>query len=239
MPFHDKYYSPEEIPFRRWPLGIAIGVLGLIMALVFWRAQWMDFFWQLVGSAMSLVAGLLLALHFTLLREVQTNDLRDTGFILPRRVAKALTADEKVVILTRKHWIDAAPETTALSAAVILAFLGAGSVTTAGSALAAILVGAVIGSYFLYQVVDSRIQIVTVTDRRALLFAGVFTAKIGMMPASKITDLSIVRPWYFRLLGIDAGSLIVESAGQDQALARIDNLPHIEEIGRLLGAQLR
>ena len=47
--------------------------------------------------------------------------------------------------------------------------------------------------------------------------------KLGMMPISKVTDLTYERPLIGRMLGY--GTLVIESAGQIQALNRIDYLP--------------
>jgi hypothetical protein len=44
-----------------------------------------------------------------------------------------------------------------------------------------------------------------------------------MMPLIKVTDMSYSRPPAGRLLGY--GEIVIESAGQDQALRRIRHLP--------------
>ena len=49
-----------------------------------------------------------------------------------------------------------------------------------------------------------------------------------MMPLSKVTDLTFERSIGGRMLGY--GTLIVESAGQIQALNRIDYMPRPEEV---------
>ena len=45
-----------------------------------------------------------------------------------------------------------------------------------------------------------------------------------MMPLVKVTDMSYARPPAGRVLGY--GEIVIESAGQDQALRRITHLPH-------------
>lgn len=62
-----------------------------------------------------------------------------------------------------------------------------------------------------------------VTDTRVVFVEGWITKRYGMMPLSKITDLTIREPLLGRLLGY--GTLLAESAGQDQALDRVDYLP--------------
>jgi uncharacterized membrane protein YdbT with pleckstrin-like domain len=67
-----------------------------------------------------------------------------------------------------------------------------------------------------------------VTSARLLLATGVFTKKVNMMPLTKVTDMSFQRSSLGRILGY--GEFIVESAGQDQALRRVDHLPYPEQL---------
>ncbi len=61
-----------------------------------------------------------------------------------------------------------------------------------------------------------------------MLSQGIVTHRLGMMPLSKVTDLTFERSLDGRLMGY--GTIIVESAGQIQALNRIDYVPRPEEI---------
>ena len=67
-----------------------------------------------------------------------------------------------------------------------------------------------------------------VTSQRLLLATGIITRNINMMPLGKVTDMSFRRSTMGRLLGY--GEFIVESAGQDQALRRVDHLPYPEQL---------
>jgi hypothetical protein len=49
-----------------------------------------------------------------------------------------------------------------------------------------------------------------------------------MMPLSKVTDMSFQRSTMGRILGY--GEFILESAGQDQALNKVDHLPYPEQL---------
>jgi uncharacterized membrane protein YdbT with pleckstrin-like domain len=69
---------------------------------------------------------------------------------------------------------------------------------------------------------------IVITDKRVMLAQGVITHNVGMMPLSKVTDLTFRRSLGGRLLGY--GTLIVESAGQIQALNKIKYMPRPEEI---------
>jgi membrane protein YdbS with pleckstrin-like domain len=67
-----------------------------------------------------------------------------------------------------------------------------------------------------------------VTSQRLLLSTGVIKKSVNMMPLTKVTDMRFERSAMGRLLGY--GTFIVESAGQDQALRRVDHLPYPEQL---------
>jgi len=67
-----------------------------------------------------------------------------------------------------------------------------------------------------------------VTSQRLLLTTGIITRTVNMMPLTKVTDMSFKRSAWGRVLGY--GEFVVESAGQDQALRRIRNLPYPEQL---------
>ena len=67
-----------------------------------------------------------------------------------------------------------------------------------------------------------------VTSQRFLLATGIVTRKVNMMPLAKVTDMSFQRSAMGRILGY--GEFVLESAGQDQALNRVDHLPYPEQL---------
>jgi uncharacterized membrane protein YdbT with pleckstrin-like domain len=72
------------------------------------------------------------------------------------------------------------------------------------------------------------IERIVITDKRVMLAQGIITHNVGMMPLSKVTDLTFRRTLGGRMFGY--GTIVVESAGQIQALNEIDYLPRPEEI---------
>lgn len=64
---------------------------------------------------------------------------------------------------------------------------------------------------------------IVVTDKRIFEISGIITRNVASMPLRMLTDVTYRRSFAGRILGY--GALIVESAGQDQALSRIDYLP--------------
>ncbi len=67
-----------------------------------------------------------------------------------------------------------------------------------------------------------------VTSQRLLLAEGIFRKTVNMMPLTKVTDMRFERSPMGRLLGY--GTFIVESAGQEQALHKVDHLPYPEQL---------
>src|ERR1700689_3581735 len=75
-----------------------------------------------------------------------------------------------------------------------------------------------------------------ITTERLLLTTGLLTRKVAMMPLSKVTDMSFQRSFGGRLLGY--GELIVESAGQNQALDHVPYIPYPEQLYLLVCGML-
>jgi hypothetical protein len=59
-----------------------------------------------------------------------------------------------------------------------------------------------------------------ITDKRLMWDRGIIAQELGMMPLTKVTDLAFQRTLGGRILGY--GTVIVESAGQNQAFERIN-----------------
>ena len=76
-----------------------------------------------------------------------------------------------------------------------------------------------IGSWF--------VERLYLTDRRLFLASGLITHKVAAMPVVKLTDITFERSAAGRLLGY--GRLVVESAGQQQALSNIRYIPDPED----------
>jgi uncharacterized membrane protein YdbT with pleckstrin-like domain len=76
-----------------------------------------------------------------------------------------------------------------------------------------------IGSWF--------VERLYLTDRRLFLASGLLTRKVAAMPVVKLTDITFERSLAGRLFGY--GKLIVESAGEHQALERIEFIPSPED----------
>ena len=149
--------------------------------------------------------------------------------LAPREVDEYLLPTERRVIRVRKHWAMMAKNIVFTGLFLLLMIIAQtylpGSLLvdnlTFYLALAAVL-------RFTLQTILWWTERIVITDKRVMLAEGVVTLNVGMMPLSKVTDLTFRRTFGGRLLGY--GTLIVESAGQIQALNRITYIPRPEEI---------
>lgn len=74
-----------------------------------------------------------------------------------------------------------------------------------------------------WQWIEWRHTRVVATDKRIVLFEGWINHKVSMMPLKKVTDMGYERSLLGRVLGY--GTFVLESAGQDQALSKIEFVP--------------
>lgn len=91
-------------------------------------------------------------------------------------------------------------------------------------------------AYLLWELLGWWQDRLIITDRRILLVTGLLTRRVGMMPLTKVTDMTYERPLLGRLLGY--GTFIMESAGQDQALHRIPHLPRPDALYRSISQEI-
>jgi uncharacterized membrane protein YdbT with pleckstrin-like domain len=80
----------------------------------------------------------------------------------------------------------------------------------------------------LWKIAAWAVDYFVVTSHRMILTEGLITRKVGMMPLAKVTDMSFQRSFMGRLFGY--GTFILESAGQDQALSKVDHIPYPEQL---------
>jgi membrane protein YdbS with pleckstrin-like domain len=148
----------------------------------------------------------------------------------PAAVNRYLLPNEQQVITVRRH-----PAVLIGPSILTLAGLLAATVLTAtilhgnGALIAVVWIAwLVIFLRLIWKVLNWAVDFFVVTSHRILLTSGLLTRKIAMMPLTKVTDMSFQRDFAGRLLGY--GEFIVESAGQDQALRRVDHIPYPEQL---------
>jgi uncharacterized membrane protein YdbT with pleckstrin-like domain len=149
--------------------------------------------------------------------------------LAPREVDEYLLPTERRVIRVRKHWAFMLKDLSLTSLVLLALVLGErmlpDSIVIDNIAW---YVALVVVLRFTVHTILWWIERIVITDKRVMLAEGIITHKVGMMPLSKVTDLTFERTLDGRMFGY--GTIIVESAGQIQALNRIDYLPRPEEI---------
>lgn len=139
-----------------------------------------------------------------------------------RHLRRYILPGERVVLATRAHWGKLAePVATTFAAFLLVAWLVSTIGPTVGEgALLLWWAWVLVALRLLWKVLDWRNEWFVATDKRMLLMFGLVTHKVAMMPLGKVTDMSYSRSVVGRVLGY--GQFILESAGQDQAMSRIN-----------------
>jgi uncharacterized membrane protein YdbT with pleckstrin-like domain len=149
--------------------------------------------------------------------------------LAPREIDEYLLPTERRVIRVRQHWAVMINPLT--QTALFLLVLVIGQSLLDDNVIAdnvAFYLGLVAVLRFTVLTILWWIERIVITDKRVMLAQGIITHNVGMMPLSKVTDLTFQRSLGGRMFGY--GTMVVESAGQIQALNRIDYMPRPEEI---------
>jgi uncharacterized membrane protein YdbT with pleckstrin-like domain len=149
---------------------------------------------------------------------------------VPASVNRYLLPHERQVISVHEHpAVLIGPIALVLLGLAIAGFLS-NTVTHGNSTAILIIWGAwvVLLLWFAFKVWDWSVNYFVVTSHRLILAKGFIVRKIGMLPLTKVTDMSFQRTTIGRLLGY--GEFIVESAGQDQALRNVKFIPYPEQL---------
>jgi len=154
------------------------------------------------------------------------------------QVRRYLLRTERPVITTRRHWIVVAEPTLTSAAGVALATWAADAVGDSFPLLVNVLLLAMVAllARLVWKFIEYRREWFVVTDKRMLLTYGLLTRKVAIMPLRRVTDLSYYVSVPGRVLGY--GEFVVESAGQEQALSKVDYLPRSQELFRVLSNEL-
>jgi uncharacterized membrane protein YdbT with pleckstrin-like domain len=149
---------------------------------------------------------------------------------VPSTIARYLLPHERQVITVRLHpAVLIRPVAEALVGLAVAAFLSAAFAKGNGAVLGVLWIAwGLLLIRLLVKIWEWWDDHFVVTSQRLLLATGVITKKVNMMPLAKVTDMSFQRSSWGRILGY--GEFIVESAGQDQALRRVDHLPYPEQL---------
>jgi uncharacterized membrane protein YdbT with pleckstrin-like domain len=143
------------------------------------------------------------------------------------RAARYLASDEDLELEVRHHLaVLIGPLLAAVGAIVGGAVLGFVLSPDQDSDLIDTVVGLIAVFFFLrlgwklWQWYEDRIY---VTTHRVVEVSGVLTRRVASIPLIKVTDMTYKRSLFGRVLGY--GELVLESAGQRQAIERISFIP--------------
>jgi hypothetical protein len=154
--------------------------------------------------------------------------------------SKYLASDERVVIDVRKHWtVLASPMLEMVGVLLAAAIIGTLASPNSDSDFLDTFLGLVSVVFvlrFFYKLWEWFVNRIVVTNQRFIEASGVITRSVASMPLLKVTDLTYRRTLAGRLFGY--GDLILESAGQRQALDRIEHLPHPNDFYRTVTSLL-
>jgi uncharacterized membrane protein YdbT with pleckstrin-like domain len=149
---------------------------------------------------------------------------------VPASVNRYLLPHERQVISVHEHpAVLIGPIALVLLGLAIAGFLS--NTVTHGNGTAILIIwGAwvLLLLWFVFKIWDWSVNYFVVTSHRLILAKGFVVRKIGMLPLTKVTDMSFQRTTIGRILGY--GEFIVESAGQDQALRNVKFIPYPEQL---------
>ena len=155
--------------------------------------------------------------------------------LAPREIDEYLLPTERRVIRVRQHWAVMAKHIWQTALFLVVMIVGESLLDGQTSPGADIILDNV--AFYLALVAVLRftgltilwwIERIVVTDKRVMIAQGIVVHNVGMMPLGKVTDLTFRRTLAGRTLGY--GTMVVESAGQIQALNEINYMPRPEEI---------
>jgi uncharacterized membrane protein YdbT with pleckstrin-like domain len=149
--------------------------------------------------------------------------------LAPREIDEYVLPTERRIIRVREHW--AVMLNPILQSAAVLFLIVVAERTLPDSVFLdnlAFYGALVVVVRFTILVLLWWVERIVVTDKRVMKSEGIIVHKVGMMPLSKVTDLSFVRSLNGRIFGY--GKIVIESAGQNQAFDEIDYIPRPEEI---------
>lgn len=144
--------------------------------------------------------------------------------VTPAPLHSYLAPGEPCRIVTRRHWAvplwRLARGGGMMTAIGVLTFLLPGfPLVQVALALGAVAHAAWIG----WCILDWRLEQIAVTDTRLIRVSGILSTTVDIVPLSKITDMTLRHSIPGRVLGY--GQLRVETAGQQQAVGRLDFIP--------------
>ena len=131
----------------------------------------------------------------------------------------------------RRHWMHLAKRISlGVLATFILGYLAGyfakQGIQTGLTVLVLVWIGVI--AWVLWDVAEWYYDRFVLTNKRVMLVGGIIARKVAMMPLARVTDMKYTQTALGRVLGY--GTFEIESAGQEQALRNVPNLPNPTDI---------
>ena len=151
--------------------------------------------------------------------------------LAPREIDEYLLPSERRVIRVRQHWAVMLKDIieTALFLVLLVVvqqYLGAGGNVLIDNVT--FYLGLIALLRLTIKTIEWWVERIVITNKRVMIGQGIIVHNVGMMPLGKVTDLTFRRTLGGRIFNY--GTMIVESAGQIQALNKVKFMPRPEEI---------
>jgi len=153
-------------------------------------------------------------------------------------LGRYLLDGERILTAVHQHWAKVAEPVASVVAGLVLVLALDSSLPATLGVVANLLWWAwfVLVGRAVWKILEWRHDWFVATDKRLILTYGLITQKVAMMPLLKVTDMSYNRSPVGRLLGY--GTFVMESAGQDQALHRVEWVPQPDHTYRAICAEI-
>ncbi|WP_051750019.1 PH domain-containing protein [Phycicoccus jejuensis] len=160
---------------------------------------------------------------------------------MPRRVARSLERQlaqgERIVIRTRQHPAVLLRQALWPAAALVVYLWFDAGLHVAEPLLRLTGIVLLVGLARLgWAELQRRYRWIVVTNKRILRHEGVLDVSVPMMRLTKVTDMTYRRPLVGELLGF--GTIIIESAGQEQGLRELTFIPEPDHVNAALNSEI-
>ncbi len=148
---------------------------------------------------------------------------------LPYAITRYLLPWEKTVLTTRRHPVTVAGPMAAAAAGFLVALL-LSTVVAHNSGVREVLwvLWLILAGWAAWKYANWRNTYFVVTEKRLVLYSGVLTKSVGMMPMAKVTDHRVMKTPLARLF--NCATFLMETAGPDQALRQVTWLPFADQL---------
>jgi uncharacterized membrane protein YdbT with pleckstrin-like domain len=141
---------------------------------------------------------------------------------VPKELRRYLIPSESIMFVLHRHWVVLLePTLTAVGGLGVVVLIGLNAPGTVARVVLALWL--VLLARLAFHVFEWKHEIFLATSSRLMLVHGLVTRKVDIMPMTKVTDMRYDRSLVGRIFGY--GVFILESAGQDQALSRVNFIP--------------